>query len=168
MTPILKHSHGGFSVSQDDVIASLQARIRDLEAALGLHNEKMALTFRLPPQRNQLLGLLLALPTVSEDTIQQRLELATDARVAVFRLRKHLEPFGVVVSSRRHIGYWLEPDMKERVRQLIATAAEPPAAADAVPTEPEQLAMFEEAAPIDEQVYEQLDGTEVYEEPAAE
>ena len=104
----------------DDEKAQLRARIRDLEAELGQSNENLAVTFRLTPVLNNLLGLLLSLPNVTSEMIRQRLEIATDAKVAIHRLRRHLEPWKIVIKSRRSLGYWLEDEDKEKIREAVA------------------------------------------------
>lgn len=104
----------------DDEKAQLRARIRDLEAALGQSNENLAVTFRLTPVLNNLLGLLLSLPNVTSEMIRQRLEIATDAKVAIHRLRRHLEPWKIEIKSRRSLGYWLEDEDKEKIREAVA------------------------------------------------
>lgn len=114
-------------MTEDPRIAVMEARIRDLENALGQSNPELALAFRLPPALNNLLGLLLALPVVTHAVIETNLELVTNARVAMHRLRQNLEPFGITVLSRRTVGYWLDNDNKTRVRELMAPGAKLPA-----------------------------------------
>src|SRR5690349_13239035 len=103
---------------EDDEKVQLRARIRDLEIALGQSDQNLAVTFRLTPVLNNLFGLLLALPNVTAEMVRQRLEIATDAKVAMHRLREHLKPWGIEIKSRRNLGYWLEDEEKVRVRQL--------------------------------------------------
>ena len=107
-------------MQNDDELERLQQRVKDLEGALGQNNEILAVTFKLTPVLNNLMGLLLALPNVTPEMIRQRLEIASDAKVGMHRLRKHLEPFGVAIVSRRNLGYWLEDETKLHVRKLVA------------------------------------------------
>lgn len=100
-------------------VDKLRLKVRDLELALGQSNDNLAVTFRLTPVLNNLLGLLLALPIVTPEMIRQRLEIAPDAKVAIHRLRKHLEPWAIEIGSRRNVGYWLEEDAKARIKSLI-------------------------------------------------
>jgi hypothetical protein len=93
----------------------LKARIRDLEAALSQNDHTLALAFALPPRLSDLLGLLLNLPVVTSDMIRQRLEIATDAKVAVHRLRKHVDKFGIKIEGRRGFGYWLTEETKAAI-----------------------------------------------------
>lgn len=104
----------------DEELERLQQRVKDLEGALGQNNELLAVTFKLTPVLNNLLGLLLALPNVTPEMIRQRLEIASDAKVGMHRLRKHLEKFGVEIQSRRNLGYWLEDETKLKIRKLVA------------------------------------------------
>jgi biotin operon repressor len=108
-------------MTSDEEIALLKARVRELEGLLGQSgNKTIESTFRLPPALSKLLGLLTTLPTVTADMITRKLEIATDAKVAVWRLRQHLEPYGVEIQSKRHVGWWLDEPAKERVRQIVA------------------------------------------------
>ena len=109
--------------------AALRARIRDLEAALNQNNLDIAVAFQLTPALANILGLLLSLPLVTADTIQHRLGIVTDSKVAIHRLRKmlarwhsklNLQPDEVLVQGRRHVGYWIEPEHKERLKAAIA------------------------------------------------
>lgn len=116
----------GVTEATDDETLRLRERVRDLEAALGQNDNTLAVTFRLTPKLSNLLGLLLQLPNVTPEMIQHRLEIASDAKVAMHRLRVHLKSWGVVVHSRRHLGYWLDGDTKERIRALASGNAAPP------------------------------------------
>jgi hypothetical protein len=69
------------------------------------------------------LGLLLALPIVTPEMIRQRLEIAPDAKVAIHRLRKHIEPWKIEIGSRRNVGYWLEPEDKAKIKALVSGTA---------------------------------------------
>lgn len=100
-------------------IAALQARIKDLETAIGAGNNVMAQTFKLPPKLLKLMALLVATPVVTADMIHRNLDIATDAKVAVHRLRTHLEPWGIEVHSRRYVGYWLSDETKDKISALI-------------------------------------------------
>lgn len=100
----------------------LRARIRDLELTLGQGNDTLAATFRLTPVLNNLLGLLLTLPVVTPEMIRQRLEIAPDAKVAIHRLRRHLDPWKIAVGSKRNVGYWLDADAKTAIKALMGGA----------------------------------------------
>jgi hypothetical protein len=104
----------------NEELERLQQRVKDLEGALGQNNENLAVTFKLTPVLNNLMGLLLQLPNVTPEMIRQRLEIAPDAKVAVHRLRKHLKPYGIDIINRRNIGYWIEDDTKLRIRKMLA------------------------------------------------
>lgn len=98
----------------------MQARIRDLEGALHQEDRNLAIAFRLTPALNNLLGLLMSLPVVTPAVIELRLEVVTNARVSMHRLRQCLEPFGVKVMSRRTLGYWLDAETKARIRAMLS------------------------------------------------
>jgi hypothetical protein len=101
----------------------LKARIADLEAALEQCNPNLAVVFRLPTALNKLLGLLLSLPNVTSEMVLDRLGIATDAKVAMHRLRKHMAPFGIVIESRRNLGYWIDQDAKAKIRAMLKPAS---------------------------------------------
>jgi hypothetical protein len=114
-----------------DTIALLQTRVRDLEAVLNQNNAALALAFRLPPGHANLLGLLLSLPVVTPDAIQQRLEISTDPKIAIHRLRKRMkvwhERLGLVgdeslIQGQRHVGYWINPTMRPIVKRIVDDA----------------------------------------------
>lgn len=107
-----------------DEADALRARIRDLEAVLNQNNKTLAVTFKLTPSLNNLFGLLLSLPNVTPEMIQQRLEIATDAKVAIHRLRKHLTEFSIEIKGRRNLGYWLEQVDKDKIRRLAGLVPE--------------------------------------------
>lgn len=108
---------------------ALKARIRDLEATLNQKNLDIAVAFHLTPALANLLGLLLSMPLVTADTIQNRLEIVTDAKVAIHRLRKRMTRcYGrlglaegtILIQGRRHVGYWIEPTHKELLRSVVS------------------------------------------------
>jgi hypothetical protein len=78
----------------------------------------------------------MAMPNVTPEMIVMRLNIATDSKVAVHRLREALKPYEIEVRSKRGLGYWLDAETKERVKllaqQVIApepmALSEPPAA----------------------------------------
>ena len=116
---------------QSEEVEALRDRIRDLESALCQRNESLSNTFKLTPALNNMLGLLLSLPTVKSEVIHQRLGIASDAKVAMHRLRKELEAFGIEVHSKRLLGYWLDDETKARIKTMIAPLQEVSAVAPA-------------------------------------
>jgi hypothetical protein len=87
-------------------------------------NEALRITFQLTPQETDIMGLLVLLPLVSPDAISQRLGIATEVRVAVYRLRITLKRHSIEILSRRRFGYWLTDDTKARIKELIAPTIE--------------------------------------------
>jgi hypothetical protein len=104
----------------------LRLKVRDLELALGQSDDNLAVTFRLTPVLNNLMGLLLALPVVTPEMIRQRLEIAPDAKVAIHRLRSHLKTWfdTEIIVSKRNVGYWIESADKVKIKALVAGSAE--------------------------------------------
>jgi hypothetical protein len=96
----------------------LRARVEQLEAALNQNSKQYTAAFRLTPSLGNVLGLLVALPYVDAETVQTRLELFTNLKVAICRLRKELAPHGVEIKSRRFSGYWLDDADKQKIKAL--------------------------------------------------
>jgi hypothetical protein len=105
-----------------DEIDFLKGRVRDLEALLRQTDRSIENVFRLPPALCKLMGLLIALPHVTEAMITERLEIATVGKVAVWRLRQALEAHNIIIHSKRTVGWWLDDDTKERVKQMLDSA----------------------------------------------
>jgi DNA-binding response OmpR family regulator len=99
-------------------VEALRARIEQLEAALNQNSKQYTAKFRLTPSLANVLGLLVSLPYVDADTVQERLELFTNMKVAICRLRKELAPHGIEIKSRRFSGYWLDDADKQKIKAL--------------------------------------------------
>lgn len=106
----------------EDETEFLKARIRDLETALNQNNPYIPIVFQLSPALANLLGLLLSVPYASTEMIEHRLELADNVRMAIKRLRLKTEPFGIVINSRRTLGYWLDAGTKAKILSILADA----------------------------------------------
>ncbi len=100
--------------------AALRARVKDLEAILGQNDKLLVVTFRLPPVLANILGLLMSQSLVTSEMLEDRLNVR-DAKAAMHRLRKALMPWGVVIDSGRHIGYWIEPEVKKEIDLLLTS-----------------------------------------------
>jgi hypothetical protein len=108
-----------------DELSTALARIADLEAALGFGQDNLGVAFKLSGTMSNLLGCLLKTPNVTPDMIMVRLQIATDAKVAINRLRNSIKEFGLVredgssiIQSRRGLGYWIDPADKARVQDV--------------------------------------------------
>jgi hypothetical protein len=114
--------------------AALEARVRDLEAVLKQNHQEIQLAFKLSPAMSNLFGLLLSVPLVTREMVEQgggtdgegrgemveqRLGLAADVKIAMHRLRNHVRPHGVVIHSRRTLGYWMENADKAKVHAVL-------------------------------------------------
>lgn len=97
----------------------LREKVRELQSALKLNDPSIQTTFRLTPAVADIFGLLMAVQRVTPEMVSQRLGLASDPKVAMHRVRKAVKPFGIEVESKRHIGYWLDPETKHRVNQML-------------------------------------------------
>lgn len=100
-------------------IQVLKDRIASLEAALGLKNETLTTKYKLTPAMGSLLGLLLELPIVTDEAIKNKLRIAADAKVAIYRLRRQLLPYAVEVHSKRGTGWYLDDETKLRIRHDV-------------------------------------------------
>lgn len=95
------------------------ARIMELEEQLRLDHEKYMRPFNLTQQQAKLLALLMDVPVASAETIRTRVDMSTEAKVAVHRLRARLEPYQIAIQGRRFHGFWLEPTEKQKVKDTI-------------------------------------------------
>lgn len=103
-------------------ITSLKERVRHLEAALNQNNPTLHATFQLPKHLENLLGLLISVPNVTPEMIVDT-RVASNARVAVHRLRTALKPFDIPIKSRRALGWWIDPETKSKIQGLLVTCA---------------------------------------------
>lgn len=117
----------------EDEAAVLQGRIKDLEAALMIGSKAIGATFLLPPRLADILGILITQPVVTTDVMQTRLSLASEPKVAMHRLRKHMAKYGIKINSRNRVGYWIDDESKQQLRAMIEakTAPREPAAPEA-------------------------------------
>jgi hypothetical protein len=83
-------------------------------------------TFELSWNQGRLMQLLLSQPAVTAEGIEDRYLIASDAKMAVCRLRKKLKPFHIDVKTCYDVGYVLTPEMRDRARDLIARASPQP------------------------------------------
>jgi hypothetical protein len=99
---------------------SKDAYIKELEGQLQIHgHEQYIMPFKLTQQQAKLLALLMEVPVASADVLSRKVKMSTEAKVAVHRLRKRMDEYGVKVSAKRFYGFWLEPDQKAKVRELM-------------------------------------------------
>lgn len=99
--------------------AALRTRIRDLEAALMIGNDRLRATFHVSDQMRDILGVLLSLQVVTTDILESRLDLATEPKVAMHRLRQALAPYGIPIESANRVGYWLSEESKAKIGRLL-------------------------------------------------
>lgn len=100
-------------------IERLRLRVRELEATLGLINHTTG-ALELSPTSSRILALMMRLPYLTPEILRERLSIARDVKVSIHRLRKRLKPHGIEIKSKHSVGYWLEPEMKDKVRALTA------------------------------------------------
>lgn len=97
----------------------LRAKLRDLQTVLRQNDRRIQSVFKMSPALANCLGLLLSLDVVQGDLIDERLELSTQARSIIFRLRKHLKPYGIRIKSHRTVGWWLDADTKAKINRML-------------------------------------------------
>ena len=103
----------------DDEIAFLRSRIADLESALSLKDPTIQSVYKLTPGLTGLLGLLIELPFVSESIVQEKLKIASSCKVLMYRLRSELKARNIKVYSRRGMGWFIDDEIRERVRAAV-------------------------------------------------
>lgn len=106
----------------EGLVEGLRARIRDLERAMSQNDLSLAMVYGLPPQLCNLLGLLMSQQIVTDVMIMD-CHIARTPKVALFRLRKHLDPHGIKIRSKRVVGIWLDNETKEAIRAKLRLAA---------------------------------------------
>jgi hypothetical protein len=109
-----------------DTIESLRIRIleledenEDLKRMLGQKDRRYDVAFNLPRAQARLLGLFMTVPVVTKEMVEERLGIATNARVAIHRLRQSLYSHEVFIKAQVGVGYWLTPEMKARVKAKV-------------------------------------------------
>jgi hypothetical protein len=85
-----------------------------------MNDEDLGSVFQLPTMLGNLMGLLMAKPTV---TLRMAQQITPKPKAAVFRLRKFL-PAGIEIHSRRYVGYWIDDKDKARIRAYVAAKME--------------------------------------------
>jgi hypothetical protein len=83
-------------------------------------HESYILPFKLTQQQAKILCLLMEVPVADAHAISRRTGMSTEAKVAVHRLRNRMKEYGVTISAKRYYGFWLEPDQKAKVKELMA------------------------------------------------
>jgi hypothetical protein len=109
----------------------LHGRIRDLEATLLIGSKSIRAVFHLSPRLADIFGLLLSQDVVPTETLTTRLNLVSDAKVAVHRLRRQMAPLGITIHSRNRVGYWISDEDKAILHGMLEAKA--PVADDSDP-----------------------------------
>lgn len=114
-------------MDQDDLAGQLEIareRITQLERALGVHFAA-PLCLGLTRKQAQLLGVLMARPIVNHDVLFTALYSAKPhapgsgvIAAHIFHLRNKLKKFGIEIMTKSWEGYYMTPEMKEKVRAL--------------------------------------------------
>jgi hypothetical protein len=100
-------------------VAELKSRIHDLETLNGLNNNAaLAVAFGLYPSIAKLLGLMLTQHHVTDVIVVKAIpNIKTPMKVLISQLRSRLKPFGISIQSTRLVGYWIDEETKERIRE---------------------------------------------------
>lgn len=104
----------------NEEVVLLRSRVEELEQKLtGVSNYDVAFMFSLPPMLEKVFRLLLLNKRVTTQMVADHLGSDIDVKMTMFRLRKYLKPHDVEVQSKRHIGYWLDQEAKERLLDMM-------------------------------------------------
>lgn len=90
-----------------------------IETAETDNYENYIQPFELTQQQAKLLALLMEVQIASAETIHKRIDMATEAKVAIHRLRQRLKKFNINISAMRFRGFWIEPEDKDKVKQVM-------------------------------------------------
>jgi hypothetical protein len=81
---------------------------------------RLARTYSLPPKLCGMLILLIEKETVTADMIEHDQQLATCAKVGIWRLRRRLKPHKIEIKAMPTVGYWLEQKTKDQIIEAVA------------------------------------------------
>ncbi len=76
-------------------------------------------TFRVSQPFGALLELLLRKPLVTHEVIRQEVELVTEAKVLMYRLRVVLDEHSIELQNQKAVGWWLNPPEKQKIKELV-------------------------------------------------
>lgn len=100
-------------MAMSDTMAKPKAPLSESEL-MDLRRE-----YQLPEALGKVLALLLTEPYVTAKMIEER-GITSVGKVAVNRLRKRMNAFGVNILSMRNMGYWLHNERKEQILTELA------------------------------------------------
>jgi hypothetical protein len=75
-------------------------------------SRQIAIKYKLSPKLKDTLAVLYVNEVVLIEDVD---------RVIVHRLRKELKPHGIVINTKRTVGYWLSDDMKAAIASRLAS-----------------------------------------------
>jgi hypothetical protein len=78
--------------------------------------------FRLPRSLAKLLKLLWRERVVTPPMVILKYNIATDAKVAMHRLRQRMRQHGITIHSQREAGYWLSDEDKAKIAEFCRPA----------------------------------------------
>lgn len=105
-------------------LENLRSKIAAMETTQEeFDTAELAFVFSLPPMLAKLLKHLLEKRLTSSDAAAKAMGVSSEPKTAVFRLRKVLQRYGVDIKSRRHLGYWIEADEKQRLVDALKRPA---------------------------------------------
>lgn len=81
----------------------------------------LQVAFEISQQLAKILMLLYEEKVVTSKQIENDVRLSRDGKIAMHRLRRRLEPYKVVITSQRDVGYWLDAENKDRVKELSSS-----------------------------------------------
>lgn len=79
----------------------------------------LQMEYDLSPSLAKLMLLLIENKVVTANMIEHDFKIATDAKIAIHRLRRRLIPSGIEILSRRDVGYWLPISVKEAIEKRV-------------------------------------------------
>ena len=80
---------------------------------------RLARAYKLPPKLVGMLSLLIDKEIVTADMIEHEHQLATCAKVGMWRLRRRLRPYSIEIKALATVGYWLEPEVKDKILSAV-------------------------------------------------
>ncbi len=90
-----------------------------MSAAPPLEQFDLQRTFNLPTGPARLLLAFMVRERLNARVIEDELKIASDAKIAIYRLRRRIAAHNIKIECIRDAGYWLTPEAKALVMRLV-------------------------------------------------
>lgn len=77
----------------------------------------LAASYKLTRSMSEVLAMLVSSELVRIDELNDKVG---SAKVAVHRLKQAVAPYGIVIKSKRTVGYWIDDETRTKIQQQVA------------------------------------------------